>query len=49
LGAVAGIVGQRTGWAVAVILIGLGLAGLGMLVSRLRHPHVPVPGTGGRL
>jgi hypothetical protein len=36
LGAVAGIVGQRSSWALAVILVGVGLAGLGLLVSRLR-------------
>ncbi len=36
LGAVAGLVGQKSSWALAVIVVGLGLAGLGVLVSRLR-------------
>ena len=36
LALVADLVGSSTGWAEAVALLGLGLAGLGVLIARLR-------------
>ena len=37
LGAVGAVVGNHTGWALAVVLAGLGLVALGFLTSRLRR------------